>query len=211
MARNDDVYTALRSASPTELVAFCAGCAERASGVYQLLNGEAEGDWFRSALDLGWQAASGSPVDEEAAEAVEQAMADMDEDQEDDPHSQEFYSSQAAMLAVNTLSVYLNPVAQQAEMSGQTVETLFSDFDLTLSGDQAVVTRYGQPPAPPGELQRLEQEAQSEFVRAFVDGTGVAVTPQSVQDLRQTSTALRDQILERLRVVADTRGWEVPA
>lgn len=211
MARNDDVYTALRSASPAELVAFCAGCAERASGVFRLLNGEAENDWFRSALDLGWQAAAGSEVDDEATEVLEEAMADLDEEEEDDPNSQEFYSSQVAMLAVNTLSVYLNPVAQQAEMSGQTVETLYSDFDLTLSGDQAVVTRYGQPPAPPGELQRLEQEAQAEFVGDFVDGTGAAVTPQSMQELREAQTALRDQILRRVQAVADARGWDVSA
>ncbi|GGO51985.1 hypothetical protein GCM10012287_35270 [Streptomyces daqingensis] len=71
---------------------------------------------------MNWQAAAGVNVQDDAAEIVEQVVAELDDEQEDDPHGQEFYPLQVKILAVNALSVYLNPAARQAEMSGQTMQ-----------------------------------------------------------------------------------------
>lgn len=210
MARNEIVYNALRAASPEELVAFCASCADRASGIFELIHDRSEQERFDEALSLGWRAVAGEDVEDAATEVVDVMVAELDEDEEDDPHNQGFYSSQVAMLAVNTLSVYLNPAPQQAEMSGQTLETLLSDFDLTLNGGGSVVTRYGDTPRPAGELQRLEQEAQTSFTDALINGTGDRLTPTAIEELRASCFRFRAGIADRLRAVAEIKNWEVP-
>ncbi len=182
-----------------------------ASGIFELLNDRSEQEGFHEALNLGWRAVAGEDVEDEASEAVEELVAELYEDEEDDPHSQGFYSSQIAMLAVNTLSVYLNPAPQQAEMSGQTLETLLSDFDLTLNGGGTVVTRYGDAPRPAGELQHLEQEAQASFAGTLIDGAGHRLTPTAIEELRASCFSFRASIADHLQAVAETKNWEVPS
>ncbi|GAA2451160.1 hypothetical protein [Streptomyces macrosporus] len=212
MARNSEAYRTLRTVTHPELVAFCAACAERGSGIHRLLGEPEEAALFEEALSLGWNAARGEVDDEAVVDLVEEAEellgCEDDEDDEDDTESRGFHATQSLMLAVNTLSVYLNPAPERAEMSGQTMETLLSGFDFTLGGERAVITRAGES-SPVGDLQRLEQEAQTRFLASYIDGTGSLLRGTTPEEMRHSCLAARERIAHAVETLAELRGWEI--
>ncbi|PJE98251.1 hypothetical protein CUT44_08255 [Streptomyces carminius] len=212
MARNSEAYRILQTADHLELVAFCAACAERGSGIHRVLGAPEATALLDEALSLGWHAATGE-TDEDAIagllEEVEELLApEEDEDDEDDTEGPEFYATQSLMLAVNTLSVAMNRDLKRAELSGHTMETLLNSFDFILRGERAVITGAGEP-SPTGDLQRLEQEEQLRFLSSYVDGTGRLLSGTTAEELRDSCSAAREQIAQAVESVAERKGWEV--
>lgn len=208
MARNVEVYAALRSASDAELVAFCAGCAERGWGVLRRIGTPEDAEWYRDAIELCWNAAAGDVSEDAASEIVEEGE-DALGSEEVDSISQEFYRLQCVMLAVNTLAVYLNPSAEKAEMSGQTLETILSDFDFTLSGETSRIIRYGESQPPAGRLQEIEQGAQNWFIENGVDGDGGRLTEGFLERFRGYCTERGNLLAGAVPDVVDRKGWRL--
>ncbi|WP_031507941.1 hypothetical protein [Streptomyces megasporus] len=210
MARNSELYRTLQTAAHPELVAFCAACAERGSGIHKLLGASEGAALFEEALSLGWDAAHGAVDDEAVIGLLEEAedLLAQNSDEEDDTESQEFHATQSLLLAVNTLSVYANPSPGRAEMSGQTMETFLAGFDFKLGGERAVIIRAGEP-SPVGNLQRLEQEAQTRFLASYVNGTGDLLRNATIEEMRDSCLDVRERITHAAKEVAELRGWEI--
>ena len=192
----------LPNAAPETYVAFCAACAERLGVVYRLLSDPDEREWFDDLLDLGWRAAAGEDVDEQCVDVLESTdlEAAMGEDQAD----QSFYTGQALALALNTLAVHLRLDVNKVELSGQTTQSLLSDFDFELAGATPRTTAFGEQPPPPGPLQALEIEEQQEFLRRATAGI-----PLDLNELRDAARRTSERIAEALPALADRKGWEL--
>ncbi|QIK08342.1 hypothetical protein G7Z12_22255 [Streptomyces sp. ID38640] len=208
MTRNLKVYATLRSASDAELVAFCAGCAERGWGIIRQISAPEDAERYQEMLELCWNAASGEISEAAASEIVEQAEADLGSE-EVDPMSQDFYGLQCTMLVVNTLAVYLNPSPERAELSGQTLETILSDFDFTLSGEVSRIVKYGDPQPPADRLQRVEQGAQRWFIENGVDGEGGQLTREFLDRFRAYCGDKANELSSAFPDVADRKGWDL--
>lgn len=211
MARNVEAYSALRELPADFLAAFCLACAERGSGVYTALAQPAEEEWFSYALDAAWKASLGEVDEGDLIDILEEFETRTESIDADDPGSKGFSIVQSAMLAVNSIVVYMNPNPARAEMSGQTLETILGSFDFKLGGSEVAVTRSGEDEEV-GRLQQLEQDAQNSFiesVRSLIrDQSGSGLDRDFLENLRDSCAPIRDEIKAVTESVAELAGWD---
>ncbi|NNG85741.1 hypothetical protein [Streptomyces cacaoi] len=200
MAYNENVYNSLAGTASSELVAFCASCAERGSAIYAVLGQDDEVQHLNELLHLGWSVSTGGHPDTDLAGIVEEFEESLDDDEADEESETTFHVTQSAFLLVNTLAVHLNPDPTRAAMSGRTLESLLAGFDFAVSGDKSRTVRPGED-SPTGPLQQLEQQEQASFMSEFTDGTGARITPERVAELRSSCLSARNRYEEAVRQV----------
>lgn len=210
MARNVEAYSALRELPVDFLAGFCLACAERGSGVFAALAQPTDAEWFSYALDTAWRAPIGQVEEDDLIEILEEFETKTASMDADDPGSKGFSIMQSAMLAVNSIAVYMNPNPARAEMSGQTLETILGSFDFKLGGSAVTVIRAGEDEAV-GHLQQLEQDAQNSFiesVRALIrDQERSSLGEDFLENLRESCAPIRDEIRAATESVAELAGW----
>ncbi|MFI1678089.1 hypothetical protein [Streptomyces sp. NPDC020607] len=205
-----ETYSALHNIPSIFLAGFCLSCAERGSGVFSTLADESDVEWLSYVLDSAWKAPLGEVEEDELLEILEEFEARSESFEADDPGTKGFSVLQSAMLAVNAIAVFMNPIPSRAEMSGQTLETILGSFDFKLSGSRISMIEAGEEEEV-GRLQQLEQDAQKAFVASVrslnSDQREAGLTRAFLADLRVSCAPVRDEIKMATASVAELAGW----
>ncbi|NEA56703.1 hypothetical protein G3I60_21820 [Streptomyces sp. SID13666] len=208
MSRYIDVIEPMRQASDQSIVAFCASCAEQAASLYRGLGNAEFQERFEELLELCWEAAGGRADEDDCVEALEELEVAPELD-EDDSDRQEFYAGHSLALIAGTLAASMRPDPGKGELSGQTVETVLSEFDWVLAGSVPRVVRAGDPLPEPGPLHTAALDAQRTVLEAIRDNGSGGTGDLDLTRLREVSRELAAEITRALPDVAAHRGWDV--
>ncbi|MFC5724363.1 hypothetical protein ACFP1Z_29840 [Streptomyces gamaensis] len=200
---------AISTASPQGLTLICAAAAERGAAFCRTLGAQEDLAWVERSLELAWAVAAGEPVQDECAEALDELDLESGCD-EDDPSSPDFYVAQSVALVGNALAVSLHPSAAKAEMSVNTLKTLFSMLDFKLGGERTVIIRFGEATPPPGVLTRREIDAEWENIWQLTQRDEATVPHEAVVQARESARAFSGRAAEAITEVAELSNWDVP-
>lgn len=198
----------LADASDEELAVISAAVAERAAPLCRVLGTPEQVAWLTASLDLAWAAAAGEPVADECEEALAGLEPGVDDLEEVDMGSPEYFVDQSTTLVGIALAGSLRRSTSDVATALGTLRSLAGVLDVEVMGKRPVVVRHGEPPPPPGPLLERELEAQREVADLVAAGDGV-VSPAVLARARaaaQAHAAAFTPVVERLAVLND---WEL--
>ncbi|WP_134715050.1 hypothetical protein [Saccharomonospora xinjiangensis] len=203
---------AILNASDSELIIISAAVAERGVAFCRVLGKTESVAWADEALRLTWMAVAGEPVEDECADVLDNLDLGYNDD-EDDTSQPEFFIDQSLSLVGNAISVLLKPDVAKVELSVNTMRTLLSMLDFTLTGEQVVIVGYGEETPPPGPLQQMEINAEREVVDLLVslnkEGTQRANISSIIPRVKASSREFSTRLAASIEEVADLSNWEL--